>query len=194
MMLGKEFVSEIERHLKDWEFLIALENKHVAYILHSLDNFKCKIMQMYSCCASFQVAETLALQLKDARGKRVLNYIKRKKGKFAFHSEETLNILRQYWNKFKTQITMGTVQKIFEYAHKASGIKKDASPHRLNQGYKTYLLEYGTKYRHIQELLSHGNNITKIYFYGSTNSLAQAKSPFDSLNPNRKEAINEEIR
>ena len=79
-------------------------------------------------------------------------------------------------------ITERTVQKIFQYACKKVGIKKNVSVHSLRNSFATHLLESGIDLRYIQEFLGHkSSKTTEIYTHVSTKNLSAIKNPLDSL-------------
>ena len=76
------------------------------------------------------------------------------------------------------KLSVRTVQKVFEKALAASGIKKKASCHDLRHSFATHLLEGGTDIRYIQRLLGHKNiSTTAIYAKVSNPAIAGIKSP-----------------
>ncbi len=110
-------------------------------------------------------------------------------------SEKALQILRQYWKKYRPEkwlfegakagryISTRTVDKIFRDACEKAGINKEVSLHTLRHSFATHLLEGGTDLRYIQELLGHTHSkTTEIYTHVSTKSLGKIMSPLDTLN------------
>jgi len=83
--------------------------------------------------------------------------------------------------KQERHIAVRTVQKIFEYACKIAGVRKDMTVHTLRHSFATHLLESGIDLRYIQELLGYKNSkTTEIFTHVSTESLDKIKSPLDS--------------
>jgi len=63
-----------------------------------------------------------------------------------------------------------------------AGIKKNINLHMLRHSYATHLLEGGTNFRHIQELLGHKSlQTTQIYTHVGKDQLLKIMSPFDKL-------------
>jgi integrase/recombinase XerD len=82
----------------------------------------------------------------------------------------------------KGKYTVKSVQKIFEYAAKKAGIKKEASCHTLRHSFATHLLESGVDIRYIQSLLGHARlQTTQVYTHVADNRLRNIRSPLDDL-------------
>lgn len=81
-----------------------------------------------------------------------------------------------------SHLTERTVQKVFEQAVIASGIKKQVSVHTLRHSFATHLLENGIDIRYIQELLGHqSTRTTEIYTHVSSKDIRRIKSPLDQM-------------
>jgi site-specific recombinase XerD len=199
-MLKKKFVYEVKRPRKDKKLPIVLSKEEVAKILSSVDNIKHKAILMLVYSAGLRVGEVVKLKVEDIDSKRMLIHIKGSKGRkdrYTLLSEKALNILREYWKRYKSAkwlfegakagryLSTRTVQVIFEHAKEKAGIKKDVTVHSLRHSFATHLLEGGTDLRYIQELLGHAHSkTTEIYTHVSTKSIGKIKSPLDSLNLN----------
>jgi len=138
------------------------------------------------------------LKIEDIDSKRMLIHIKGAKGRkdrYTLLSETTLNVLRQYWKKYKPEkwlfegakagryLSIRSVQKIFEQACERANIRKDVTIHGLRHSFATHLLEGGTDLRYIQELLGHKDSkTTEIYTHVSAKSLGKIRSPLDDMN------------
>nr|WP_298196829.1 tyrosine-type recombinase/integrase [Desulfosporosinus sp.] len=87
--------------------------------------------------------------------------------------------------KEENHLTERSVQKIFEVACFKAKITKKVSVHSLRHSFATHLLERGTDLRYIQEILGHQNSKTmEIYTHVSKKSIANIRSPLDSLEIN----------
>jgi len=127
------------------------------------------------------------LKTEDIDSNRMLIHIKGAKGRkdrYTLLSEKALEILKQYWRKYRPEkwlfggakegryLSTRTADKIFRNTCDKAGIKKDASLHVLRHSFATHLLESGTGLRYIQELLGHSHSkTTEIYTHVSMKSL-----------------------
>jgi len=81
-----------------------------------------------------------------------------------------------------THLTERTVQKVFEQAVQAAGIKKAVSVHSLRHSFATHLLEAGIDIRYIQELLGHKSiQTTEIYTHVAVKDVRRIVSPLDRI-------------
>ncbi len=181
---------------------VVLSKEEVAKILLALYNLKHKAILMLIYSAGLRVGEVVRLKIEDIDGKRMLIHVKGSKGRKDMHtilSLKALEILRQYWEKYKPvkwlfkgakkgrHLSIRSVDKIFRNACNKAGIKKDASVHTLRHSFATHLLEGGTDLRYIQELLGHAHSrTTEIYTHVSTKSLGKIMSPLDTIKLTRR--------
>ncbi len=196
-MLKKKFLYEIKRPRKDKKLPIVLSKEEVAAILESVDNLKHKALLMLVYSAGLRVGEVVRLRPEDIDSKRMLIQIKGAKGRkdrYTLLSEAALNVLRQYWKKYKPEkwlfggaregryLSTRTVEKVLGHACQKAGLRKDVSVHTLRHSFATHLLEGGTDLRYIQELLGHAHSkTTEIYTHVSTKSLGKIQSPLDTI-------------
>jgi len=196
-MLKRKFVYEVKRPRKDKKLPVVLSKEEVANILSSIDNIKHKALLMLVYSAGLRVGEVVKLKPEDIDSKRMLIHIKGAKGRkdrYTLLSETALEILRQYWRKYRPEkwllggakegkyLSARTADKIFRNACVRAGIKKEVSLHTLRHSFATHLLEGRTDLRYIQELLGHAHSkTTEIYTHVSTKSLGKIKSPLDTL-------------
>lgn len=196
-MLKRKFVYEVKRPRKDKKLPVVLSKEEVAKIINSVDNLKHRAILMLVYSAGLKVGELVKLKIEDIDSKRMLIHIKGSKGRkdrYTLLSEKALEILRQYWRKYKPEkwlfggakegryLSTRTADKIFRVACENAGIRKEVSLHTLRHSFATHLLEGGTDLRYIQELLGHTHSkTTEIYTHVSTKSLGKIKSPLDSL-------------
>jgi site-specific recombinase XerD len=197
-MLKKKFMYEIKRPHKDKKLPVVLSKEEVAKILSSIDNIKHKAILMIIYSAGLRVGEVVKLKVEDVDSNRMLVHVKGAKGRkdrYTLLSKTALEILREYWRKYKPAkwlfegardgryLSTRTVEKLLTHACEKAGIKKEVSVHTLRHSFATHLLESGTDLRYIQELLGHANSkTTEIYTHVSTKSLGKIQSPLDSLN------------
>lgn len=80
------------------------------------------------------------------------------------------------------QYSETSLVKVDEHAFKNAGIGKQVTLHRLRHSYATHLLEGGTDFCYIQELLGHKSSRTsEIYTHVGEQAITKIKSPFDDL-------------
>ena len=190
-------LEQLHRPKREKKLPNVLSKEEIKKILEMPMNIKHRTMLslIYSC--GLRCGELLKMKPKDVDSKRMLVMIRLAKGKkdrIVPLSEKVLQILREYYQRYRPKEWLFEGQKVGEayserslqlvlkHAIKKAGIKKPVSLHWLRHSYATHLLESGTDLRYIQELLGHkSSKTTEIYTHVSTKSIQNIRSPFDDL-------------
>jgi integrase/recombinase XerD len=191
-VFGKKL--ELKRPKKERKLPSVLSKGEVREIVGCLDNVKHRLILQTLYGLGLRVSELVNLKQKNIEFDRGMVKIQDSKG--AKDRYVILpNNLREDLKKFMDlnpgkyvysgrngEMAVKTVQKVFEYALKKSGIEKKASCHTLRHSFATHLLENGVDVRIIQKLLGHNKlETTQIYTHVSNYQLSNIKSPLDSL-------------
>lgn len=192
-----DIVLSLPRPKKEHKLPDVLSRGEVKKILGSVQNAKHKAILYTIYSAGLRVGEVVKLKLEDIDSKRMLIHVRQGKGRkdrYTVLSETALEVLRVYAKTYRVStwlfpgetpenhLTERSVQKIFERARHAAGVKKDVSVHSLRHSFATHLLEGGTDLRYIQELLGHQQSkTTEIYTHVSQKSIRKIRSPLDWL-------------
>lgn len=174
-----------------------LSKAEVKAILDTPGNIKHEAMLSLIYACGLRRSELLNLKPADIDSKRHLLIIKNAKGRkdrVAPIPEKLIELLRDYYKKFRPQTwlfegqkkgeqyTATSLQQVLKDSVKKAGINKSVTLHWLRHSYATHLLESGTDLRYIQELLGHkSSKTTEIYTHVTDKSLQKIKSPFDDL-------------
>jgi len=141
-------------------------------------------------------SELLNLHISDIDSERMVINIRGAKGKkdrISLLSSNMLNMLRDYYKKFKpvnylfegpdnSKYSSTSVSNILKKATAKAGINKKVTPHMLRHSFATHLLEQGTDLRYIQELLGHSSSkTTEIYTHVSKRAIDKIKNPIDEF-------------
>lgn len=167
------------RHTKHLPVVMSVEE--VERLLCSLANIKHRTMLQVLYGTGLRASELIGLRIRDIDSGR--NTITVRQGKGAKDrqvplSATLLQLLREYWklyrpkeflfenNRSDAQMSVRTVQAVFEHAKKASGISKKISAHTLRHSYATHLLEAGTDLLSIRNQLGHSSiSTTTVYLH-----------------------------
>ncbi|MTK13383.1 MAG: tyrosine-type recombinase/integrase [Clostridiaceae bacterium] len=190
-------VNKIPRIKERRRLPIALSPEEIKSIFNAVENIKHKAILMTIYSGGLRVSEVCNLKIAYIDSKNMQIFIRQGKGKrdrYTLLSEANLQILREYWKKYKPKeflfsgrcrtdaITPRSVQKIFEKARKKAGITKNATVHTLRHSFATHLLDAGTDICYIQRLLGHTRiTTTTIYLHLRRMDLLSIKSPLDIL-------------
>lgn len=191
-------IESIERPRREKKLPNVLNRKEIESLLTAAKiNLKHQAMLslIYSC--GLRRGELLSLKIRDIDSTRgLLNILnaKGKKDRICPLSEKTIQLLRNYYEKYRpaeylfegweqgSKYSARSLEEVMKKYLKLAGINKPASLHWLRHSYATHLLENGTDLRYIQEILGHkSSKTTEIYTHVSTRYIQQIKSPFDDI-------------
>ena len=191
----KQFYN-LHRPKKEHKLPKVLSKNEVKKILDSSKNIKHKSILMLIYSAGLRRSELLNLHISDIDSERMVINIRGAKGKkdrISLLSSNMLNMLRDYYKKFKpvnylfegpdnSKYSSTSVSNILKKATAKAGINKKVTPHMLRHSFATHLLEQGTDLRYIQELLGHSSSkTTEIYTHVSKRAIDKIKNPIDEF-------------
>ncbi len=187
----------IERPIQEFKLPKVLTEKEVAAILTVLPNQKHRAMLLMVYSSGLRAGELINLRVSDIDGQQMRVFVRGGKGKkdrVTILSQKALDVLRQYFKKYKPkeylfegqnggQYSTSSLRKVFLTALSEAGIKKQVTLHSLRHSFATHLLESGVDLRYIQELLGHtSSKTTEIYTHITHKGWEKIKSPLDKLN------------
>lgn len=174
-----------------------LSQSEIKEIFKVTENLKHKAILMTIYAAGLRISEASKLEISDIDSKNMQIKVREGKGKkdrYTILSETNLEILREYWKRYKPKvylfpgmdssksISVRAIQLAFSDAVKKAHIKKHVSVHTLRHSFSTHLLEAGTDIFHIQRLLGHLSiSTTTVYLHLRRMDLMNIKSPLDTL-------------
>lgn len=197
-ILDREWRTEKLKRIKERRKLpVILSQTEVKAILEATGNLKHKAALSTIYGAGLRLSEAAKLRVGDIDSKNMQIIIREGKGKkdrYSLLSQKNLELLREYWKRYKPSdflfegnnpsgyISPRTIQKAFGEAKSKAGIKKAATVHTLRHSFATHLLEAGTDICYIQRLLGHTSlQTTTIYLHLRRMDLLNIKSPLDTL-------------
>ena len=154
--LKREWMVEKIRHLRAKRKLpIVLDLSEVKSLLAVTTNLKHKAILMITYSSGLRASETARLKITDIDSKRMTVRIAQGKGgkdRYSILSQTTLELLRQYWRKYRPQewlfpgaqendhLSTNSIQQLFYKAKKQAGITKPASVHTLRHNSKSRII------------------------------------------------------
>jgi integrase/recombinase XerD len=197
-ILDREWRTEKLKRVKERRKLpVILSQAEVKAILEATENLKHRAALSTIYGAGLRISEAAKLKITDIDSKNMQVIIREGKGKkdrYSLLSQKNLELLREYWKRYKPSdflfegknpsgyISPRTIQKVFYEARDKAGIKKAATVHTLRHSFATHLLEAGTDICYIQRLLGHTSlQTTTIYLHLRRMDLLNIKSPLDTL-------------
>lgn len=174
-----------------------LSMQEIKTILDSCSNQKHKMILSIIYACGLRRSELLNLKPEAIQSNRNLMLIRQSKGKkdrMVPISNRLIELLREYYKKYRpktwlfegqeigSQYSEASLQKVLKNAIHRAKIDKPVTLHWLRHSYATHLLEGGTDLRYIQELLGHNSSrTTEIYTHVSEKNIQKITSPFDRL-------------
>jgi site-specific recombinase XerD len=180
-------LSKIERPRNEKKLPKVIDGEFIKNQLIKISNLKHQTILTLTYSVGLRVSEIVNLKIEDIDSNRMLMYIKNAKGKkdrIVPLSQNVLDLLRQYYKKYKPkeylfngqnslQYSVGSCQKLYK-----KYIDPNSSIHTLRHSSFTNLLESGTDLRIIQKIAGHSSSkTTEIYTHVSTQLLSQVKLP-----------------
>lgn len=197
-ILDREWKTEKLKRIKERRKLpVILSQAEVKAILDATENLKHKAILSTIYGAGLRISEAARLRVTDIDSSNMQIIIREGKGKkdrYSLLSRNNLDLLREYWKRYKPNeflfegknpsgyISPRTIQKAFYESLSKSGVKKAATVHTLRHSFATHLLDAQIDVCHIQRLLGHTSlQTTTIYLHLRRLDLLKIKSPLDTL-------------
>jgi len=185
----------IKRPRREKRLPIVFSKEEIDRLLDVTKNLKHKAILCVTYSAGLRKSETLNLRIGDIDSDRMQILIRSGKGKkmrYSLLGERTLDILRQYFQRYKPHdylfpgqiqskpLSERTVEVVFKQAMKRANITKPAYFHCLRHSFATHLLEQGANLKAIQQLLGHKSlRTTSVYLHVAACDVMMVKSPID---------------
>lgn len=180
-------LTKIERPKSEKKLPRVIDGEFIKTQLLKIENLKHKTILTMTYSVGLRVSEVVNLKIQDIDSKRMLIHIKNAKGRkdrIVPLSQNVLDLLREYYKKYKPkeylfngqttiQYSVGSCQKIYK-----KYIDINSSIHTLRHSSFTNLLESGTDLRIIQKIAGHSSSkTTEIYTHVSNKLLSKVNLP-----------------
>ncbi|MEA3287603.1 MAG: site-specific integrase [Candidatus Marinimicrobia bacterium] len=188
-------IISVKRARREKRIPVVFSREEMERLISVTKNLKHKAILCVTYSAGLRKFELLNLRIGDIDSDRMQIHIRSGKGKKARYSllgERTLDILREYYHKYKPHdylfpgqihskpLSERTVEVVFKQAMKGAKITKPAYFHCLRHSFATHLLEQGANLKVIQQLMGHkALKTTSIYLHVTNSETRKVKSPID---------------
>lgn len=174
-----------------------LSRDEIASLLEHCENLKHKAMLALAYGSGLRVSEICTLRVQDIDSKQMRVFVKsgkRDKDRYTLLSQYTLEVLRDYWRRYRpnhpdgllfpgwrnlSHMTTDAVELAMKKWLRVAGIHKNTSVHSLRHAFATHLLEDGTDLFTIKELLGHSSISSTTIYLHLANANSRAVSPAD---------------
>ena len=189
---------QMPRMKEDNVLPVVLTRDEIDRLLDNTENIKYKAMFALGYGSGLRISEVISAHVNDIDSKEMTFHVqisKRNKDRHTVLSQQSLQLLRQYWRECKPynpdnllfpgnnasgMMSEGAINGAFKRALDAAGIQKPASFHSLRHSFATHLLEDGTDLFTIKELLGHSSiSSTAVYLHLANVKRNNATSPAD---------------
>jgi len=160
-------------------------------------NIKHKSLLMVTYSGGLRLNEVIKLLVSDIDGERKLIFVRGGKGRkdrYTIISNSTLEVLRDYYMRYRPKkwlfegqnkgkhLHERSAQSIVKQASKRAKLRKQISTHTLRHSFATHLHEQGYDIRTIKELLGHVHlKTTEIYTHISKRNISAIVNPLDTV-------------
>jgi integrase/recombinase XerD len=180
-------LSKIERPRNEKKLPKVIDGDLIKEKLSRIENIKHKAILTLTYSVGLRVSEIVNLKIEDIDSKRMIIHIKNAKGRkdrIVPLSQTVLELLREYFKKYKPKEYLFNGQFSLQYSVKSCQnifkkyIDDKSHIHILRHSCFTNLLESGTDLRIIQKIAGHSSSkTTEIYTHVSNQLLSKIKLP-----------------
>ena len=187
---------DIPRPRKQRKLPVILSKEEVKQLMDITANLKHRALLMLIYSAGLRLGEARRLKASDIDSSRMLVRVQQAKGfkdRYSILSPKALELLREYWKKYRPvvwlfetrrgkQMSQSAVGIAFRKALRKAGIRKQTGIHGLRHSFATHLLEQGVSLPLIQKLLGHRSlKTTSVYLHVQEYSVHSVRSPLDFI-------------
>lgn len=164
-------LKRIDRPKKEYKTPDVLDKEYIITQISKCDNLKHKCIMLLLYGSGLRISEVINIKPEDIDSNRMLLKVRHGKGKKdrqTIISQVTIDLLREYYIKFRPKIYLFNGQDNMKYS--ATSIRKvvfhwlKTNPHTLRHSFATHLIEDGSDISIVSKLLGHSKiETTMIY-------------------------------
>ena len=198
-VLGRpDFVPFVVYGKKPRSLPVVLAPADVRRLLGAVPAGRDRLMLRIAYGCGLRVSELTHLRVADIDGARNVLWVRGGKGnkdRGVPLPAVLLDELRNYWAEHRPPnwlfagptgqpLDVSTLQRAFQLARRAAGLRQPATCHTLRHCFATHLLEAGTDLSTLQRLLGHSHlSTTLLYLHLRNDRLPHIRSPLELLDP-----------
>ena len=175
-----------------------LTKEELSTFFNVCDNFKFKTIFMLVYGSGLRIGEVANLRVEDIDSKNMRIFVRAGKGnkeRYTILSKQSLDMLREYWRKYRQHkrrgriflsetgkaITVGVIREHFRKYRKKAKINEKVTLHTLRHNFATDLIERGATLIQVKELMGHSNIRSTMEYIHVANVKLELESPLDAL-------------
>jgi len=182
------------------DFPAIMSKDEIVRFFSVIDNLRDKAMFETIYGAGLRVSEIVHLRVQDIDNKQMRIFVHHGKGgkdRFTLLSKRNLEILREYWRRYRPNhpegylfyarsrdkhiLTSRSVDNAFNKYREKAHLPESYTVHTLRHCFATHLLESGVEVCQIKELLGHTFIQTTAFYLHLSNMNEAIASPLDTL-------------
>lgn len=173
-----------------------LTKEELSTFFNCVDNFKFKTIFMLAYGSGLRIGEIANLRVEDIDSKNMRVFIREGKGnkeRYTMLSNQSLEMLRVYWSKYRKNkrrgriflsesgaaITVGVIREHFRKYRRKAKLSEKVTMHTLRHCYATNLIENGATLIQVKELMGHSNIRSTMEYVHVANIDLGLESPLD---------------
>ena len=175
-----------------------LTKEELSAFFNVCDNFKFRTIFMLVYGSGLRIGEVANLRVEDIDSKNMRIFVRAGKGnkeRYTILPKQSLEMLREYWRKYRQQkrrgimflselgepITVGVIRTHFRKYRKKAKINEKATVHTLRHNFATDLIERGVTLIQVKELMGHSNIRSTMAYIHVSNVKLDIESPLDEF-------------
>ena len=173
-----------------------LTKEELSTFFNCVDDFKFKTIFMLAYGSGLRIGEIANLRVEDIDSKKMRIFVREGKGnkeRYTMLSEQSLEMLRIYWSKYRQNkrrgriflsesgaaITVGVIREHFRKYRRKAKLSEKVTMHTLRHCYATNLIENGATLIQVKELMGHSNIRSTMEYVHVANIDLGLESPLD---------------
>lgn len=173
-----------------------LTKEELSAFFNCVDNYKFKTIFMLAYGSGLRIGEIANLRVEDIDSKKMRIFVREGKGnkeRYTMLSEQSLEMLRIYWSKYRQNkrrgriflsesgaaITVGVIREHFRKYRRKAKLSEKVTMHTLRHCYATNLIENGATLIQVKELMGHSNIRSTMEYVHVANIDLGLESPLD---------------
>ena len=175
-----------------------LTKEELSTFFACVDNYKFKTIFMLAYGSGLRIGEITNLRVEDIDSKKMRIFVREGKGnkeRYTILSKKSLEMLRNYWTKYRQNkrrgriflsesgaaITVGVIRAHFRKYRRKAKLSEKVTMHTLRHCYATNLIENGATLLQVKELMGHSNIRSTMEYIHVANIDLGIESPLDVL-------------
>ena len=175
-----------------------LTKEELSAFFNVCDNFKFRTIFMLVYGSGLRIGEVANLRVEDIDSKNMRIFVRAGKGnkeRYTILPKQSLEMLREYWRKYRQQkrrgimflselgepITVGVIRTHFRKYRKKAKINEKATVHTLRHNFATDLIERGVTLIQVKELMGHSNIRSTMAYIHVSDVKLDIESPLDEF-------------